>query len=280
MTPYAEGEWLHAPQSVRVLTVLEPLNLLSAEVLDGIGAHSWRIEPPPLPDRWSGLLFADRIAYPDPRCRGRSRAGVISVSDLPRLPPPHLGSRKRLDRQHGHCGDRRVAEVRPGCSGSRPMLEPMHRLASSCSAGSPPSGVGTTKGRGGAFDQGSRRLHFIVRLDEVRHLPPGPRRRYHQSDRLRGEDDRPVRPPRRRLFRPKASTCRRTGRAPAQPSTSGPADPIGLRRRPLRPDAVSPPPTSLWDPAETAAAGVHPLSAGIPSASGVASASNMPSPTW
>src|SRR6476620_7110565 len=40
------GGWHHAAQSVRVLSILEPLNL-SWEVLDGIRAHSWRIEPPP-----------------------------------------------------------------------------------------------------------------------------------------------------------------------------------------------------------------------------------------
>ena len=48
LSPYfpTSGGWHHAAQSVRVLSVLEPLNL-SWEVLDGIRAHSWKIQPPP-----------------------------------------------------------------------------------------------------------------------------------------------------------------------------------------------------------------------------------------
>ena len=45
LTPYIDGEWHHAAQSVRVFSVLEPLNL-TWEVLDGIRAHSWKIDPP------------------------------------------------------------------------------------------------------------------------------------------------------------------------------------------------------------------------------------------
>ena len=45
LSPYVDGEWLHSKQSVRLLTVLEPLNL-TWETLDGIRAHSWKVEPP------------------------------------------------------------------------------------------------------------------------------------------------------------------------------------------------------------------------------------------
>jgi dGTPase len=45
LSEFVEGEWRHSDQSVRIFEVLEPLNL-SWEVLDGIRAHSWRVEVP------------------------------------------------------------------------------------------------------------------------------------------------------------------------------------------------------------------------------------------
>ncbi len=81
LSPYVEG-WLHAPQSVRVLSVLEPLNL-TAEVLDGIGAHSWRIHPPPATPEGMLCRFADRIAYLTHDVADAIRAGVISPTDVP-----------------------------------------------------------------------------------------------------------------------------------------------------------------------------------------------------
>lgn len=83
LTPFVEGEWLHSVQGVRVLSVLEPLNL-SWEVLDGVRAHSWRIvEPPATPE---GMLcrFADRIAYLTHDVADALRAGVITHGDLPK----------------------------------------------------------------------------------------------------------------------------------------------------------------------------------------------------
>jgi dGTPase len=62
LTPYVEGEWLHSAQGVRVLSVLEPLNL-TWEVLDGVRAHSWKIDPPPATPEGDLCRFADRIAY-------------------------------------------------------------------------------------------------------------------------------------------------------------------------------------------------------------------------
>ncbi len=82
LSPYVEGEWLHAEQSVRVLSVLEPLNL-SWEVLDGIRAHSWKIDPPPATPEGLLLRFADRIAYLVHDMEDAVRAGVLTRDDLP-----------------------------------------------------------------------------------------------------------------------------------------------------------------------------------------------------
>jgi dGTPase len=82
LTPYVEGEWLHSAQGVRVLTVLEPLNL-SWEVLDGVRAHSWKIEQPPSTPEGELCRFADRIAYLTHDVSDAIRAGVLHFSDLP-----------------------------------------------------------------------------------------------------------------------------------------------------------------------------------------------------
>ena len=83
LSPYVDGEWLHAEQSVRVLSVLEPLNL-SWEVLDGIRAHSWKIDPPPASVEGMLLRFADRIAYLVHDTQDAMRAGILTRGDLPR----------------------------------------------------------------------------------------------------------------------------------------------------------------------------------------------------
>ena len=82
LSPYVEGEWLHSDQSVRVLRVLEPLNL-TWEVLDGIRAHSWKIDPPPTTPEGFCCRFADRIAYLTHDVEDAMRAGVIARADLP-----------------------------------------------------------------------------------------------------------------------------------------------------------------------------------------------------
>ena len=82
LSPYVEGEWLHSEQSVRVLSVLEPSNL-SWEVLDGIRAHSWKIDPPPSTPEGMLCRFADRIAYLTHDVDDALRASVIRRSDLP-----------------------------------------------------------------------------------------------------------------------------------------------------------------------------------------------------
>jgi len=82
LSPYVEGEWLHSTQSVRVLQVLEPLNL-SWEVVDGIRAHSWKIEPPPETPEGYLCRFADRIAYLTHDALDALRAGVLTRDEIP-----------------------------------------------------------------------------------------------------------------------------------------------------------------------------------------------------
>jgi dGTPase len=90
LSPYVEGGWHHAAQSVRVLTVLEDLNL-TAEVVDGIRAHSWRIEPPPRTPEAMCVRYADRIAYLTHDALDAIRAGVIAAEDLPAAARSELG---------------------------------------------------------------------------------------------------------------------------------------------------------------------------------------------
>ena len=87
LAPYVEsGVWLHSAHSVRVLSLLEPQNL-TLEVIDGIRAHSWRVDPPPATPEGSLVRFADRIAYLTHDVADAIRAGIL---DLSRLPPSAL----------------------------------------------------------------------------------------------------------------------------------------------------------------------------------------------
>jgi dGTPase len=82
LTPFIEGEWLHSAHGVRTLELLEPQNL-THEVLDGVRAHSWRVDPPPeTPEGWL-CRFADRIAYLTHDVSDALRAGVLEYHDLP-----------------------------------------------------------------------------------------------------------------------------------------------------------------------------------------------------
>ena len=83
LAPYVDGEWLHSQQSVRVLSVLEPLNL-TWEVLDGIRAHSWKIELSPSTAEGALCRFADRIAYLTHDVEDALRAGVLRFDAIPR----------------------------------------------------------------------------------------------------------------------------------------------------------------------------------------------------
>ncbi len=73
----------HAAQGVRLLILLEPRNL-TIEVLDGIGRHSWKHEPPSTLEGMCARL-ADRIAYLTADLTDALRAGVLgTIDDLPR----------------------------------------------------------------------------------------------------------------------------------------------------------------------------------------------------
>jgi dGTPase len=63
--------------------VLEDQNL-TWEVLDGIRAHSWRIEPPPQTAEALCVRFADRIAYLAHDALDALRAGVLTPDAFPR----------------------------------------------------------------------------------------------------------------------------------------------------------------------------------------------------
>ncbi|TYP89083.1 HD domain-containing protein [Blastococcus xanthinilyticus] len=80
--PYVPGGWHHAAQGVRIVEVLEDLNL-SWEVRDGIRAHSWKIDPPPATREAECVRYADRIGYLSHDALDAARAGVIRTADLP-----------------------------------------------------------------------------------------------------------------------------------------------------------------------------------------------------
>lgn len=82
LTPLVEGEWLHSAHGVRTLELLEPLNL-SYEVLDGVRAHTWKIDPPPETQEGWLCRLADRIAYLTHDVSDALRAGVLEYHDLP-----------------------------------------------------------------------------------------------------------------------------------------------------------------------------------------------------
>lgn len=77
-----DEEWLHSAHGVRLLSILEPLNL-TAEVLDGIRAHSWKIDPHPTTAEGYLCRFADRIAYLTHDVDDALRAGVLALGNLP-----------------------------------------------------------------------------------------------------------------------------------------------------------------------------------------------------
>ena len=82
LDPYVDGGWHHAAQGVRIVEVLEGLNL-TFEVRDGIRAHSWKIEPPPASREAECVRYADRIAYLSHDAEDAVRAGVLRPGDLP-----------------------------------------------------------------------------------------------------------------------------------------------------------------------------------------------------
>lgn len=87
-----DGGWVHSDHSVRVLSVLEPLNL-TWEVRDGIRAHPWRVETPPATPEGLLCRFADRIAYLSHDLIDAMRAGIVGYRQLPFRAQALLGDR-------------------------------------------------------------------------------------------------------------------------------------------------------------------------------------------
>jgi dGTPase len=82
LEPYVAGGWHHAAQGVRIVEVLEHLNL-TWEVRDGVRSHSWKIDPPPATREGECVRYADRIGYLSHDALDAVRAGVLRVEDLP-----------------------------------------------------------------------------------------------------------------------------------------------------------------------------------------------------
>ena len=82
LSPYFDGGWHHAAQSVRIYHVLDPANL-TWEVRDGIRAHTWRINPPPATPEALCVRFADRIAYLSHDAQDAVRAGLLRPDEFP-----------------------------------------------------------------------------------------------------------------------------------------------------------------------------------------------------
>ena len=75
------GNFHHNEQSVRVVEVLEDLNLCR-ETVDGIYTHSWGLKPNTLEAQC--VQLADKIAYINHDIEDSIRAGVIAEEDLPK----------------------------------------------------------------------------------------------------------------------------------------------------------------------------------------------------
>lgn len=92
-----DGGFHHNIQSVRVVEVLENLNLCQ-ETVDGILTHTWGFEPKTPEAR--AVQLADKIAYINHDIEDSIRAGVISESDLPKDCIKYFSSiqKKRLNK--------------------------------------------------------------------------------------------------------------------------------------------------------------------------------------
>jgi dGTPase len=90
LSEFVVGEWRHSDQSVRIFEVLEPLNL-TAEVLDGIRAHPWRVAIPPVTEEGKIIRFADRIAYLAHDALDAVRAGILTTDQFPETALDALG---------------------------------------------------------------------------------------------------------------------------------------------------------------------------------------------
>lgn len=118
LSPFVEGDWLHSAHGVRTLSALEPQNL-TWEVLDGVRAHSWRIDPPPATPEGELCRFADRIAYLTHDVADALRAGVLDYHSLPTRALTTFGATARE-----WIGSMVRAVVEPSAQEGRVMMDP------------------------------------------------------------------------------------------------------------------------------------------------------------
>ena len=86
-----DGGWSHSENSVRMLSIIEPLNL-TKETINGIEKHPWRYEEPPFSPEGLVCRFADRIAYLSHDVEDAIRANVLKENDIPKNITSVLGS--------------------------------------------------------------------------------------------------------------------------------------------------------------------------------------------
>jgi dGTPase len=84
LSEFVDSEWRHSDQSVRIYEVLEPLNL-SWEVLDGIRAHSWKVEVQASTHEGNIVRYSDRIAYLAHDALDAIRADVLDATQFPAI---------------------------------------------------------------------------------------------------------------------------------------------------------------------------------------------------
>jgi dGTPase len=90
LSAYFVHGWHHAAQSVRIYEVLEDCNL-TAEVRDGIRAHSWKVDPPPTTPEGQCVRYADRIAYLTHDALDALRSSILRPEDFPSVTRSYLG---------------------------------------------------------------------------------------------------------------------------------------------------------------------------------------------
>ena len=86
-----DGGWSHSENSVRMLSIIEPLNL-TKETINGIEKHPWKYDEPPFTNEGLICRYADRIAYLSHDVEDAIRAGVINESEIPKSITSQLGS--------------------------------------------------------------------------------------------------------------------------------------------------------------------------------------------
>ena len=86
-----DGGWSHSENSVKMLSIIEPLNL-TKETINGIEKHPWKYEEPPFTNEGLICRYADRIAYLSHDVEDAIRAGVLKESEIPKSITSELGS--------------------------------------------------------------------------------------------------------------------------------------------------------------------------------------------